>query len=94
MFDEVYQYVDQYGLTTTKILVVAAVLLILILFATREIFAWFMKTGKIAKQFKIISRRLEQIEAKLTQVTQAIELETEGHVEPTLAKKNQFDIQH
>lgn len=92
MFNELYHYVDQYGLNTTKIFAGVAITALLMLFAVREIFSWFMKTGKIAKQFKVISKRLEQIEAKLTQVTQAIELETE----PVTAtpKKNQFDIQH
>ncbi len=64
------------------------------LFAVREIFSWFMKTGKIAKQFKVISKRLEQIELQLHQVTQAIEQETEPTLGANPTKKNQFDVNH
>ena len=94
MFNELYHYVDQYGLNTTKILACVIGASLIMLFAVREIFSWFMKTGKIAKQFKVISKRLEQIELHLQQVTQAIEQETEPSPDSQTTKKNQFDINH
>ena len=94
MFNKLYHYVDQYGLNTTKILACVIGASLIMLFAVREIFSWFMKTGKIAKQFKVISKRLEQIELQLHQVTQAIEQETEPTLGANPTKKNQFDVNH
>jgi hypothetical protein len=94
MLKELYQYIDQYGLNTTRILAIVGVTSLLLLFTVREIFSWFMKTSKLAKQFKVITKRLEGIESKLNQITLTMEQETEDSPETIKEAKKQFEFNH
>ncbi len=93
MLGEFYQFVDQIGLNTTKIFVAIGVLSFVMVFSIREIFAWFLKTSDISKQFAVISNRLEKIESKLDHVSQSIDFESELP-KASSPNKNQFEIHH
>ena len=93
MIDEFYLYVDQLGLNTTKIYLAMAFFLLLLVFGIREIFAWFLKTHAISKQFTKISSRLESIETKLDQMAQ-VSSEDPQVLTSISPNKNQFEINH
>ena len=89
MLNDLYHFLDQIGLNTTKLFAAIGVCSLLLVFAIREIFAWFMKTNEIAKQFSLISKRLESIENKLDQ----IDFENRP-AQPSSPARNQFEIHH
>ena len=93
MLNDLYQSIDQIGLNTTKLFVAIGVCSLLLVFAIREILAWFLKTSTIAKQFSVISERLESIENKLDKVTESVDFENQL-AQTNSQAKNQFEIHH